>query len=175
MNRPNQPRDLKIRIATRHDAEAVAALAREHNFSRDEPAGAWTPTAIKRDFFGRARHGIILIAELDGQPAGYALLTPAYETRNAARGFELNELYVTDAARQRSIWPVMLSVAAMETKQRDGKFLRWITTAWNVPAQEFYRKQGASEVPVMSHALTDKQLDAAAADGAAFLKRVSNS
>jgi GNAT superfamily N-acetyltransferase len=113
------------------------------------------------------------MAELDGEPAGYAVLTPAYETRQAARGFELNELYVTEAARQRSIWPVLLSVAANETKRRDGKFLRWVTHAWNVPAQEFYRKQGASELPVMSHALSDKKLDAAAADGAAFLKRIS--
>lgn len=140
MSRPNQPRDLTIRTATRHDAAAIAALAREHDASEGEKPGAWTEASIIRDFLGRSRHGVILFAELDGEPAGYAVLTPAYDIRNAAHGFEVNQLYVTEAARLRSIWPVLLSVAANEAKYRDGKFLRWVTHAWNVAAQEFYRK-----------------------------------
>lgn len=175
MSRPNKPRDLKVRRATRRDAAAVADLAREHHLEEGDRPGSLTAAAIRRDFLGRKPLGVILYAELDGNPAGYVLLTAAYDAARATRGFQINALHVTAAARKRSVWPVLLAVAAAETKRRDGDFMVWTSRAWNVAAQEFYRKQRASEEPVMSHGLMGKNFDAAAAEGAAFLKRTEKS
>lgn len=173
--RPNKSRDLVIRPAKRRDAEAIAALARELNLHQGDPVGHFTACAVRRDFFGRGRVGVLLIAHLDGRPAGYAMLTPSYETGWAARGCYLNDIHVTEAARRRGVGRALLAAAAAHAKSQRASYMWWCSKAWNVDAQDFYRKIGAREEPVMAHALTGARFERLAAEDDADRARRKNS
>ena len=54
-----------------------------------------------------AHHGLRLVAELDGEPAGWATLTPVSE-RGCYRGVAEDSIYVGDAARGRGVGRVLL-------------------------------------------------------------------
>ncbi|MBM3512079.1 MAG: GNAT family N-acetyltransferase [Alphaproteobacteria bacterium] len=164
--RSNTRRHLVIRPAVRGDAVTIAALARELSAFQNEPTDRLTAAVVRRDFFGRSPAVRVLIAELDGQPAGYATLTPAYESSAAERGCYLGDLYVTAAARARGVGRALLAAAASSASTLGATFLWWCSKAWNVEAHAFYRKLGVKEEPVMAHALTSSRFAALAAEGA---------
>lgn len=166
--RPNKSRDLKIRRATRRDADAVAELARQHNANHGDPVAHVTGAALRRDFFGRDPVGVVLIAHLDGASAGYAMMTFAYDTAVAGRGCVVDGLYLTDSARKRGVARVMMAAAAAEARRLGAHYLWWRSKAWDVAAQEFYRKLGAVEEPVMAHVLAHHRFAALAREGEAI-------
>lgn len=169
--RPNTLRNLVIRPATPGDATVIARLARDLNASQGDPTQYFTAAAVKRDLFGRAAVVKALIAELDGAPAGYATLIPAYQSSSAARGCYLGDLHVSAEARDRGVGRALMAAAAAAAQRDGATYLWWCSKAWNVEAHAFYRKIGAIEEPVMAHALTQAKFAALAAEGATGMTR----
>ena len=59
------------------------------------------------DAWDAAHHGIRLVAELDGEVAGWATVTPVSE-RHCYRGVAENSIYVAEAARGHGVGRVLL-------------------------------------------------------------------
>ncbi len=155
---------LRIRAAVEDDAAALAVMIEELNVHQGEPTGFVTADAVRRDGFGPKPEFRVLLAELDGRPVGYALFHPSWSTEVGARGFYLYDLYVRTQARGHGAGRALLVALAGLAKAEGRSFLWWSSKAWNTDAQAFYRKLGAVEETVVSHALFDDAFEALAAE-----------
>lgn len=151
-----------MRRAIATDAPTIAALIEELNAHQQEPTGHVTTEAVARDGFGSRPEFAVLLAELGGEPVGYALYQPSWSTEVGERGFYLYDLYVRASARGHGVGRALMAALAARAKAEGRTFLWWSSKAWNREAQAFYRGLGAIEEEVRSHALLGDAFDALA-------------
>src|SRR5215472_14188697 len=100
---------LRIRAATIDDADLLYALIREFaEFNHELELVALQPKDFARDGFGPEPLFHALIAELSGEPAGYALYFDYYSTW-FGRGLFLEDLYVRQSFRRHGIGKKLLA------------------------------------------------------------------
>ena len=135
---------LNIRPATKDDAYLLKTLIHElAEFERLEHEIIVTEEDILRDGFGPHPKFRALIAEWDGQPAGYALFFEFYSTFQGRPGLFLEDIFVRPALRGKGIGTDLLARVANIAWEEGYFCLRWEVLDWNKPAIEFYQKLGA--------------------------------
>jgi GNAT superfamily N-acetyltransferase len=134
---------LSIRAATVEDATLLRVLIRElAEFEHELDMVTITETDLARDGFGLQPKFRALIAEWDGEPAGYALVFDFYSTWSGRQLF-LEDLFVRPHLRGRKIGKRLLAAVA-RIAERDGCHgMRWEVLDWNRTAVEFYKSLGA--------------------------------
>jgi GNAT superfamily N-acetyltransferase len=133
---------LTIRAATIADAALLRKLIWElADFEKMPNEVLLTEADIARDGFGANSQFRALIAEWDGQPAGYALFFPYYSTWRGA-GLFLEDLFVCTDFRGRGIGTALLARVANTAAQEGRSFLKWSVLNWNQPAIEMYKALG---------------------------------
>lgn len=135
---------LSIRPATIEDVPLLTALVRElAEYDRLSQETSVIEDDLIRDGFGPAPKFRAVIAEWNGQPAGYAVFFEFYSTFQGRAGLFLDDLYVRPPHRKQGIGKALLAhVAGIAWKE--GYFcVRWEVLNWNAPAIEFYRQLGA--------------------------------
>jgi GNAT superfamily N-acetyltransferase len=133
---------LTIRAATIADAALIRRMIWElADFEREPDEVLTTEADIARDGFGASPQFQALIAEWEGQPAGYALFFGYYSTWRGA-GLYLEDLFVRPDFRGRGIGGALLARVARTAKQEDRRFLKWEVLNWNQPAIEMYKAMG---------------------------------
>ena len=149
---------MHVRAAVPADAETIAALA--HALSREEgyPAPGLQGQHVRAEAFGASPRFRVLIAERDGQPAGYALYFPAYDTDHAARGFYLQDLYVLPEARRQGIGRALMAAVARASAAEGGGYIFWNARPENRAALAFYRRIGARKEPTVTLSLQSDAL-----------------
>ena len=134
---------LTIRPATVADAALLRTLIWElADFEKEPDAVLTTEADIARDGFGANPQFRALIAEWDGQPAGYALFFGYYSTWRGA-GLYLEDLFVRADFRGRGIGSALLARVAQTAKQENCAFMKWEVLNWNQPAIDMYKALGA--------------------------------
>jgi GNAT superfamily N-acetyltransferase len=135
---------LNIRPAAKDDAQLLRDLIHElAEFERLEHETIVTVDDILRDGFGSQPRFRALIAEWDGQPAGYALFFEFYSTFQGRPGLFLEDIFVRPQFRQKRIGTDLLAAVAKIAWEEDYFCLRWEVLDWNTPAIDFYKKLGA--------------------------------
>jgi GNAT superfamily N-acetyltransferase len=135
---------LTIKPAGPGDAGQILEFIRElAQYERLAHEVVATEEAISSTLFGARPAAEVVIAEWDGQPAGFALFFPTYSTFLAKAGIWLEDLYVRQEFRGRGIGERLLSHLAMLTLERDCGRLEWAVLDWNRPAIDFYSRLGA--------------------------------
>jgi GNAT superfamily N-acetyltransferase len=144
---------VRVREAVPADAETIAAFA--HALSREEGylAPALQAEHVRAEGFGARPRFRALIAERDGQPAGYALFYPTYDTDHAARGFYVQDLYVVPEARRQGAGRALMAAVARACLTDDGCYLFWNALPRNRAGLAFYRAIGACEERVVTLSL----------------------
>jgi GNAT superfamily N-acetyltransferase len=134
---------LSIRGATVEDVTLLRVLIRElAEFEHELDMVTITETDLARDGFGLQPKFRALIAEWDGEPAGYALVFDFYSTWRGRQLF-LEDLFVRPHFRGRKIGKRLLAAVA-RIAERDGCHgMRWEVLDWNRTAVEFYKSLGA--------------------------------
>ena len=134
---------LSIRPATINDAALLRTLIRElAEYEHELEMVTITEADLARDGFGPQPKFSALIAEWDGQPAGYALFFDVYSTWQGRHLF-LEDLFVRPEFRGRKIGKRLLADVA-RIAERDGCHgMRWEVLDWNHSAIEFYESLGA--------------------------------
>jgi GNAT superfamily N-acetyltransferase len=134
-----------IRPATINDAALLAGMIHEFaEFEHLENETSVIEDDIARDGFGPAPKFRSVIAEWNGEAAGYAIFFEFYSSFQGRAGLFLDDLYVRPQFRQQGIGKALLAhVAALAWK---GSYfcLRWEVLDWNATAIDFYRSLGAS-------------------------------
>jgi ribosomal protein S18 acetylase RimI-like enzyme len=101
-----------------------------------------TEDDLVRDGFGSEPKFRAIIAEHDGQPAGYALFFGFYSTWTGT-GIYLEDLFVRPQFRGRGIGKALLSQLALIAIEEDGHSIRLDVHDLNETAIKFYRSLGA--------------------------------
>src|SRR5712692_4833148 len=104
---------------------------------------AITSENLARDGFGARPQFWALLAEWDGEPAGYAFFFYCYSTFRG-RGLFLEDVFVRAQFRRKQVGDALLSrvAAVARVENRFGIMLNVL--GWNRPAIEFFRKHNAT-------------------------------
>jgi GNAT superfamily N-acetyltransferase len=133
-----------IRIATAADVAQILTFIRAlAAFEREPEAVVATEEGLLRDGFGPNPYYSCLIAEHDGQPAGFALFFYNYSTWMGRPGIYLEDLFVLPEFRGRGIGKALLQRVAAIALEKGCQRLQWEVLDWNTPAIDFYRAMGA--------------------------------
>jgi GNAT superfamily N-acetyltransferase len=133
-----------IRTATAADVGQILAFIRAlAAYEREPDAVTATEAGLLRDGFGPNPFYFCLIAESDGQPAGFALYFFNYSTWKGRPGLYLEDIFVGPEFRGRGIGRALLERVAAIAVENNCPRLQWEVLDWNTPAIEFYRAMGA--------------------------------
>ncbi len=140
--------DVSIRPAAPSDAAAIHALIRElAEYERLTQLCTGSTADLAAALFGPQPAAEVLLAEVDGGIAGFALFFHNFSTFLARRGLWLEDLYVQPAFRGHGVGGGLLrAVAAIAVDRGCGRF-EWSVLDWNAPAIGFYERLGATVMP----------------------------
>ncbi len=161
--------DIVLRPARPDDVGAILALIRglaeyeqlAHEVQADEAQLAAT-------LFGPRPCAEVVLAEVDGAAAGFALFFQNYSTFLARPGLYLEDLFVQPRYRGMGIGRrLMARLARLAVERGCGRF-EWSVLDWNAPAIGFYRRIGALGMEGWTiQRLSGEALRSLGADGAA--------
>ncbi|KRG68368.1 GNAT family N-acetyltransferase [Pseudoxanthomonas dokdonensis] len=136
--------DIRIRQARVEDAGQILAFIRElGEYEQLAHEVVATEAGLTEQLFGPQPAAEVLIAEVDGKPAGFALFFRNFSTFLAQPGLYLEDLYVRPALRGQGIGKrLMIHLARLAVQRGYGRF-EWSVLDWNAPAIGFYRRIGA--------------------------------
>ena len=102
-----------------------------------------TEEQLRQDGFGILPKFRVLIAEIDGAPAGYALFFDCYSSLQG-HGIFLEDLFLRPRFRGKSVGRALLAHVARITEEANGFGIMFNVLDWNAGAIEFYRRIGAT-------------------------------
>jgi GNAT superfamily N-acetyltransferase len=136
---------VEIRFATPEDAPAIHRFVRElAEYEKEPHAVEATVESLRRELERTPPPFECLIAELDGEAAGFALFFHNYSTWKGRRGLYIEDLYVPARLRRRGIGRALVLAVGELARERDCGRLEWAVLDWNEPAIAFYRSLGAA-------------------------------
>jgi GNAT superfamily N-acetyltransferase len=138
------PPVITIRPALIADAGLILAFIRElaeyEQLSHDVVADE---AGIALQLFGEHPRAEVLIAEVDGAAAGFALFFHNFSTFVGKPGLYLEDLFVRPAFRGHGLGKRLMARLAQIALERDCGRFEWSVLDWNTPAIDFYRSLGA--------------------------------
>ena len=138
---------LRLRPATPADVPVILQLVRAlAEYERAPEAVVATEQDFLRHGFGPSPRFSVLLAEADGNVAGFALWFFTFSTWLGQPGLFLEDLFVRPELRGRGIGKaLMLELARIAVREGCGRF-EWNVLDWNQPSIDFYRSLGARQL-----------------------------
>jgi len=152
---------LNIRPATRADAAVIASLVRELAvYEKLEHEAKATAADFLRELDAPNPVIRVLIAEWNGEPAGFALYFFNFSTFVGRPGLYLEDLFVRPELRSHGIGRGLLRALARIARERNCGRMEWAVLDWNEPALRFYQSLGARQMKEwIVHRLTPVEID----------------
>lgn len=136
--------DLEIRPATKADVPQILQFITELAiYEKAEDAVKAREPMIEAALFGPDAHTRCVIAEVDGEAAGFALWFYNFSTWLGKKGMYLEDLYVTPKFRGVGAGKALISRLAQIAAEEDCGRFEWVVLDWNKPAIDFYESIGA--------------------------------
>ncbi|MGN8159897.1 GNAT family N-acetyltransferase [Salinisphaera sp. RV14] len=137
--------ELVIRPAEPADAERILGFIRELAiYEKAEREVVATVDDIRERLFGTGATVHALMAEVQGEPVGFAVYFLNFSTWLGRHGIFLEDLYITPSARgQGHATRLLRHLARMAVEYGYGRF-EWNVLDWNAPAIAFYESIGAT-------------------------------
>jgi GNAT superfamily N-acetyltransferase len=132
--RPATPADVGVII------DMIRALAEYENLSEQCVAEAGP---LCEHLFGPSPSAEVLIAEVDGSAAGFALFFQTYSTFLTRPGLWLEDLFVRPEHRRGGVGKALLAGVAQVAAHRGCGRVEWSVLDWNQPSIAFYQRLGA--------------------------------
>ncbi|MBZ4184840.1 MULTISPECIES: GNAT family N-acetyltransferase [Thermomonas] len=135
---------IAIRPATPDDVPLIRQLIVElAEYERMRDAAVATDAALREQLFGAQPVAEVLLGEVDGQPAGFALFFHNFSTFLGQRGLYLEDLFVRPQFRGAGLGKRLMATLARLAVQRGCGRFEWSVLDWNTPSIGFYRSIGA--------------------------------
>lgn len=135
-----------IRFATTDDVpfikECIHELA-EYEHAADEDLS--TEELLRENIFTKG-FAKVLIAESDGEQAGFALWFNNFSTWLARPGIYLEDLYVRPQFRKKGLGKALLQRLAQLAVENGWGRVEWWCLKWNKPSLDFYESLGAKQM-----------------------------
>lgn len=142
--RPAEAADYAALVLIADEVHALHAAAHPAIF---RPVGEGS--SLPRGYFDDLLAGdasTILVAELDGAIAGFAIVevfdAPPFEVLKPRRTVFIPSMAVTASRRRQGIGSALLDAAVTWGRERGGTGLELTVWEWNTAAQAFYERQG---------------------------------
>ena len=134
-----------LRPATPADVPLILALIQElAEYEREPQAVVATVEDLLRDGFGPQPRFQVVLAEWEGQPAGFAFYFWSYSTWRGKPGLHLEDLFVRPAYRGQGLGKALLVHLARVAVEAGCARFGWQVLDWNTSALEFYKSLGAT-------------------------------
>jgi GNAT superfamily N-acetyltransferase len=149
-----------IRFATADDVPLIHRLIRGlAAYERLAEEAIVTEADLRDSLFGQNPGAEVLIAEMGGDAAGFALFFHNYSTFLGRRGLYLEDLFVLPACRGHGVGRALMArLARLATERKCGRFEWWVLD-WNESAIRFYESLGARAMDEWTvYRLTDEPL-----------------
>jgi GNAT superfamily N-acetyltransferase len=138
-------------------AELIRGLAR---FEKLEHEVELTDDLLAAGLFGPRPYAEAVLAEVEGQPVGFALFFHNFSTFLARPGMYLEDLFVLPEHRGQGIGRALLVHLARLAVERGCGRLEWSVLDWNREAISFYERLGAVAMSEWTtYRLTGEALD----------------
>lgn len=131
----------RVRQATLEDLDSLAPLFDAYRRFYGRPGDL---EAARAFLLARFEHGesTVFLAEVDGEPAGFAQLYPGFSSVGLARTFLLNDLFVAPGRRRRGVASGLLRAAEAYARRLGAARLTLSTALDNTAAQTLYASLG---------------------------------
>jgi GNAT superfamily N-acetyltransferase len=138
---------LRIRPAEPADVELIFSLIVElAEYERAPERVVGTSALLSDALFGDDPVAEAVIAELDGEPAGFALWFRTFSTWLCLPGLWLEDLYVRPEHRRAGVGRSLLVHVARVAADNGYGRVEWSALDWNAPALQFYAGLGAERM-----------------------------
>lgn len=135
---------VSIRQTTAADVPLILSFIRGlAEYERLAHAVVATEDILRTSLFGPRPSAEVVIAEVEGAAAGFALFFHNFSTFIGKPGIYLEDLFVLPGMRGHGIGRALLQHLASLTIERDCGRMEWAVLHWNEPAIGFYRSLGA--------------------------------
>lgn len=134
---------ITLRRATENDAGVIVQLVHELAAYERLAADCVANEDLVRRALFEEREAEAVIAEVDGDVAGYAIWFRSFSTFLMRPGIYLEDLFVRPAFRKRGVGLALLRFLARTARERDYARVEWSVLRWNELAIDFYRQIGA--------------------------------
>jgi GNAT superfamily N-acetyltransferase len=134
----------EIRAATPQDVPLILSFIRElAEYERLSHEVCASEDMLRASLFGERAVAEVVLANLDGEPVGFAVFFPSYSTFLGRPGLYLEDLFIRPAARGFGLGRQLLEYLARLTIERGWGRLEWRVLDWNAPSIAFYKRLGA--------------------------------
>lgn len=120
--------------------ELIRALGEYERLSHEVVA---TEADLHAQLFGPRPAAEVLIGELDGHPAGFALFFHNFSTFLGKPGLYLEDVFVRPEHRGAGLGKALMAELARIAIARGCGRFEWSVLDWNQPSIDFYRSLGA--------------------------------
>jgi GNAT superfamily N-acetyltransferase len=135
---------LKLRNAVPDDIPLMLDYIRElAEYEREADKAVARAEDLERHLFGEQPVAYAVMAEWDGQDAGWAIWFYNFSTWEGRPGLYLEDLYVRPRFRGTGIGKALLKHLAAVAVEKGCTRYVWQVLDWNTPSLEFYEAMGA--------------------------------
>ncbi|MET0813720.1 MAG: GNAT family N-acetyltransferase [Pseudoxanthomonas sp.] len=135
---------IHLRPAQVTDTQQILSFIRElAEYEKLAHEAVADETTLAAQLFGERPAAEVIMAEVDGQPAGFALFFHNFSTFLGQRGLYLEDLFVRPQFRGLGLGRRLMVRLAQVAVERDCGRFEWSVLDWNAPAIDFYRQLGA--------------------------------
>ena len=135
---------LSLRLATANDVPQILQFIQDlAEYEKLSDQVVATEEKLRTTLFGDKPFAEVVMADYQGQPAGFALFFHNYSTFLAKPGMYLEDLYVDQQLRGKGIGKALITFLAKLAVERGCGRLEWSVLDWNQPAIDFYQSLGA--------------------------------
>jgi GNAT superfamily N-acetyltransferase len=143
---------IHIRNAELQDLDLVAEFIRKlADYEKLAHEVRFDPDVMRDHLFGPRPAAQVLIGEIDGVPAGFALYFQTFSTFEGKPGIWLEDLFVEPHARGAGLGRALLARLAALVIECGGARLEWSVLDWNELARGFYTSIGAPAMDGWEH------------------------
>jgi GNAT superfamily N-acetyltransferase len=135
--------EYNIRPAARNDSATILSFIKklaEYEKKLDQVTAS---TADIEKYLFDHKIAEAIIAEHEGEPAGFAIFFHNFSTFMGKPGIYIEDLFVDKKKRGKSLGLGLFSYIASLALERGCGFLEWSVLKWNKPSIDFYKKMGA--------------------------------
>lgn len=143
----NHSMKIKIRKAVKSDSADIIRLISElADFEKLTPPDKAGNKRLLKNTFSKKPLINILLAEVNGKIAGYAIYFFTYSSFAARQTLYLEDIFISEEYRNKGIGKLFFDkLTAIARKNKCGR-MEWVVLDWNVNALKFYEKLGAEEL-----------------------------
>lgn len=134
-----------VRKATENDISLIENLIKGLATYEKRPQDMTATQEDLRYLLFEKNIAAALIAELNGEPVGYAIYYPVFASFAAKAGVHIEDLFLKLEKRRNGLGTKFFSEVEKFVKQDGFSYIEWSCLDWNEPAINFYNKIGAEE------------------------------